>query len=294
MSDIIKNNKFIVMAKDGDHEYVAQIEVNNPFVLTQAIHIDNLDIIKYMCNNFGDKINYYYNICEIACEYGRLHMVEYVCDNYGTHLSSLNYSKLLKLACLGGYVDIVKYLCQNKNITVDLDDLNYDISRYIRDLDILKCLYDNYGAHISPVHYRNQLQYACRRGFIDIVKYLSENKNITIDLNDGISECMNHLDILEYLLSNGADINHDGNIALKIAAHKNNLDLVRYLLRHGAQIDYDTSRSMYFAKVDGIFSLLRDIKSIWGIIETKCSPEIQIELHNFNNRMVQIKSARKI
>lgn len=48
-----------------------------------------------------------------------------------------------------------------------------------------------------------------------------------------------HLNLVEFLVENGADINHDdGETALMIASRQGRLDIVKFLIERGADIDY--------------------------------------------------------
>ena len=85
-------------------------------------------------------------------------------------------------------------------------------------------------------------------GNVRIVKYLvSQGANVNHDDNyDGLTPLIyasrdGHLDIVKYLVSHGANVNPDDNIGftpLSVASSNENWDIVKYLVEHGANVNY--------------------------------------------------------
>lgn len=81
---------------------------------------------------------------------------------------------------------------------------------------------------------------AIQNGHLDIIKYLVQNG---ADILTGESTLIidavesNRLDITEYLLENGIDVHYNDEMPLRIAINFNNLDMVKLLLNYGAEIN---------------------------------------------------------
>ena len=61
----------------------------------------------------------------------------------------------------------------------------------------------------------------------------------------------NHLDLVKYLVSLGADIRVDDNYAIKCASAKGYLDLVKFLVSVGADIHADNDFPIQWASRNG-------------------------------------------
>ena len=59
--------------------------------------------------------------------------------------------------------------------------------------------------------------------------------------------CEGYLNIVKYLVDNGADIHADNDCALRWAARKGNLEVVQYLVGNGANIHADNAWMLNFA-----------------------------------------------
>ena len=76
------------------------------------------------------------------------------------------------------------------------------------------------------------LMWAVYNGHLEVVKYLVENgANINGNEYSMLIETSDngYLDIVKYLVENGANINANNNQALRLATNRNNIDVVNYL-----------------------------------------------------------------
>ena len=99
----------------------------------------------------------------------------------------------------------------------------------------------------EPVNWKNgfsyYLDYACRTGSLDNVKYLVEkgedvNKEYTSGLPLKIAVENSKFKIIKYLVEHGARINNNETYTpLHIAISKENLQIVKYLIDNGADIE---------------------------------------------------------
>lgn len=110
------------------------------------------------------------------------------------------------------YFDIVKYFIKISNSQLKLDIFN----------DIIDKLNNEFLIKASEC------------GRLNIVKYLIEKCNINKEL-DGLNHALyktcyyNHLDVVKYLISQGADNNDENRYVLEIASGSGHLDIVKYL-----------------------------------------------------------------
>jgi len=126
------------------------------------------------------------------------------------------------------------------------------------DIDIVKNII-NSGVDINKKYtneHKTLLGYATRHGYIPIVKYLVES-GAFIDILDfkgytplflaiGYVDGIDRIELVRYLLDNGADPNHrldakyymfDNWTVLHTAAFYCDIDIVKILVEHGAHVD---------------------------------------------------------
>ncbi len=95
---------------------------------------------------------------------------------------------------------------------------------------------------------------AAKNGWLDIVEYLiSMGANVHAQDDRALREASGkgHLPIVKYLLSRGADIHVWYEEPLRNAAINGHLAAVKYLIDHGADIHYETGRLVKFAILGG-------------------------------------------
>jgi ankyrin repeat protein len=75
--------------------------------------------------------------------------------------------------------------------------------------------------------------------------------NLTEAAKDG------HLETVQYLIENGADIHADNDYALQWAAGNGHLDVVRYLVENGADIHADNDLALRYTAGNGHLDVVR-------------------------------------
>lgn len=156
----------------------------------------------------------------------------------------------LMYACMNGWLDIVKMIAINKQ-NVDfqsVDGMNgLMLASYYRFFDIVKYLIEGYKAYTNLTDDidQNVLHKACKSDFgnLEAVKYLIEEHNLYLETKDyfGNTPLMlaikaNNLEIVNYLISKGADVNTGDKrySALQQACYMNKLGMAESLLKAGA------------------------------------------------------------
>jgi ankyrin repeat protein len=120
--------------------------------------------------------------------------------------------------------------------------MNERINKFIggckmNDVTILQECYNSNNNQI-PEYYEKGLQWACVRGNLEAVKYLT-NIGVNIDHEFGapirIASQEGHLEIVKHLVECGAK---DVDWALVLAAYNNKMDIAQYLISVGADVTY--------------------------------------------------------
>lgn len=163
-------------------------------------------------------------------------------------------SEIFKWACSGGNINIVKFIFKKYNLqdkwfeyTIVNDvisglktEVEFEEICEINEKNVKPYLVDIDGESKEDFldNIKTAFNYACYE-HLDIVKFLFEETKILFDIKWPllIASGKGQLDIVKFLLKNGADIHFIDDEALtKSCEAKGNVDVVKYLIKQGADI----------------------------------------------------------
>lgn len=104
-----------------------------------------------------------------------------------------------------------------------------------------------------------------RRGNLEVLKYLVENgADIHAAKDSALSSAAfnGHLEIVKYLVEHGADIHSEHNRALRWAAERGYLEIVNYLVEHGANIHAKNDYALRKAEKYGHTEVVEYLKEV--------------------------------
>ena len=192
------------------------------------------------------------NLLHIAAFYGQLPIVIYLISkhNFDPNIRGESNMTALLFACISGYQPIVKYLIEHgADTTLKDDNLN------------------------SAIHF------AAINGYLLIVKYLIERQYFSVNTKGYLNRtpihyaCMkNHYDIVNYLLSKGADVNakdDENNTVLHYSAFWSKINIVKLLISKGATLNCKNvfNKLPYDLVNKSSFALLEDYKKIRRVLK---------------------------
>jgi len=100
---------------------------------------------------------------------------------------------------------------------------------------------------------------------LEVVKFLVEN-GANIHANNDLALCWaaenGYLEIVKYLVENGANIHANNDCALRWAAYKGHLEVVKYLIENGADIHADNDSALYCIAWNGHLEVVKYLKSL--------------------------------
>ena len=99
--------------------------------------------------------------------------------------------------------------------------------------------YENPGTQKKYKAHEVELKYIGEWKNVEVMKYLIENGADVHADNDVALSCsaeMGHLEVVKYLIENGADIHACNGCALRCSARRGHVDIVKYLIENGANI----------------------------------------------------------
>lgn len=165
-----------------------------------------------------------------------------------------------------GRLEIVEYLVEN-GASIDAETLTIT-----RDLEIFKYLLKQGNVNINSVGYLGMTALSLasiEESNLEMFEYLLENgADVNVQNDDGstalmIASLYGNLEMVKYLLEKGANINaqdNDNSTALIYASKWNNLEEVEYLVKNGADIDIkdiEGKTALDWATTDEIKKVLR-------------------------------------
>ena len=98
------------------------------------------------------------------------------------------------------------------------------------------------------------LIYASKNGHLDVVEYLVDhgaNLNVEDDNSLQWASSKGHLKVVEYLVDHGANVNAQDDYALILASKNGHLDVVEYLVDHGANVNARDDYALRWASNNG-------------------------------------------
>lgn len=194
--------------------------------LIYACKICDIDIVKLMLAN-GASVSYESLIASVS--YGNVELVKLLFENGG----NIN-DKIFIQTCVYGDLSMVQYMIKELKLNIPINALL--ISLQACRTSIAQYLIEE-GA--DP-HIKNEypLKFFCRVNNLHMVKKLL-NMSANINVNNGICLTLcNTFEMMEYLVSNGINIDRYGNRALYNAIVKDDISIVKYLITLGINVSH--------------------------------------------------------
>ena len=176
-----------------------------------------------------------------ACKTGDMDIIETILNNVS---GETDIEPIKTQAYITAYSNGNKKISDILLEKFDIDFTNTDIGLECfiddNDLESIKYIIKQKGDNIDFMSMVNYLLYACRHGKLDIVKYFV--KEFNIDINDNniyenfvkspIEEAIrsNNIDLVKYLIRNGADIHTNEKDIFIIIVKYSNIDMLKYLV----------------------------------------------------------------
>ena len=232
----------------------------NNWPLHHAVSEGHLEIVNYLLSNKADvtvQTDNGPNVYHGAAYNGNLQILQALILHNNDHINDVNKNNWTPLHCAvsKGHLEIVNYLLSNKaDVTVQTDE-GWNIYRMAACdgyLQILQALIMHNNDYVNDVNKNNwtPLHCAVSKGHLQIVNYLLSNKaDVTVQICEGrnvyhMAACDGYLQILQALILHNNDYINDGdknNITpLNYAVHKGHLEIVIYLLSNKADVTVQT------------------------------------------------------
>lgn len=176
----------------------------------------------------------YDQVLVLACKHGHLNAMKYLVS----HNADISYQKYrsFRYACNSNHIKVVNYLIlHTEGLCIHAKD-DYALKCSIRNDSIeLTKLLIYYSADVNVNDY-HALSLFCRHGDLSMVEYILDHvDNKLACLNSSCHRPLiqaiifNHIEIVKYLICNGADVNLDDFRAFNEACMYSNLEIVKYI-----------------------------------------------------------------
>jgi hypothetical protein len=124
---------------------------------------------------------------------------------------------------------------------------------------LLEIIIDTGINEVSSKSLDTALRWSSYDGYLEVVKYLVEN-GADIHANNGYAlkyaSQHGYLEVVKFLVENGADIHVGNDCALRCASF-GRLDIVKYLVEHGADIHADNDYALKYASQHGYLEVVK-------------------------------------
>jgi len=190
-----------------DFNYKFYDKMNKTFVMLYLfIKKNNLNMVKFICQKCNYDIKYLNISMYWAGVFGHLNIVKFLV-NKGVVITSCGHNAL-GIAIKYGRLDVIKYI-ESLGIPID-NKYTYMLDKAIENgnINVLKFLIKR---KINIPNKFEILCSACKKGYLDLIKYLVENGvNVTFDNNYAVqlANLYKHKKVVGYLKSKGAKLNN--------------------------------------------------------------------------------------
>jgi hypothetical protein len=225
-------------------------------------------------------------LMDVCCQYGRLGFVEWLISIVPDVKSDINEDWVHK-CCKYGHLNLLKWSYEHRTtfgIYYDIDVI-FGISCMYGRFDIAKWLYE-LGANIHTDD-DNVFMTSCLYGESEIAHWLNQESN---GYNQNIynralkASCQGgHLDIVEWLVSLGADIHYDNESPFIAGCENGHLEIAKWLQKQGANIHANNDAALEASLEEGQIQIVEWLYSLTNahtddtkIHEYRCDPSLLI------------------
>ncbi|ARF08124.1 ankyrin repeat protein [Catovirus CTV1] len=215
--------------------YNANIYADDYRAIILACQNNHISVVKFFIRK-SDELNdncYVSYALTAASQYNRLDIAKLLIDKCKNDKDILN--QAIIYAVQNNHIEIVEFLI--KNGADDYDQMLQNASSYGNLKIVELCITQS----ISKVDIDWALIRACQKDHLHVVKYLisiGANKTAKNNLPLINAANNNNLNIIKYLIDNGVSAMAENNIAIITAARRGYYDTVEYLISMGAAIDF--------------------------------------------------------
>ncbi|XP_067678535.1 ankyrin repeat domain-containing protein 50-like [Haliotis asinina] len=201
---------------------------------------------------------------------------------------------IIHCACMGGDVGVVKYILSKSMVDVDRRGSNkmtpIMVAKNYKHREVVDLLVSKWpDGSLKYYKHRSILQSACRKGNIDMVKFiLSQN---TVSINTGwkatitpimIAAEMGHKEVVKLLVSSGADVSladNKGDNILHYACQGGHTETVKYILSQ----NMSDINSRGFQKMSPLMrAALMGHREVMKLLASKGADVLQLDLGGDN------------
>ena len=267
-SDVDKAVSFAIMG--GNIETVKYlIQVSLQFALKRdkafdlAVQHGHLHLVEYFFN-LGVRINKKSNIKALskAAANGHLHVIQYLI-HMGVHLKQ-HANESIRHACENGHLQVVEYLINlNLDISYKYHDFLKTASRYGR-LNVVQYLICNQSVNVSQDNDKS-IRVAAVNGHLDVVQYLAgqgaDIRQCCVEDGQFIAEG-GFLNVLKYLHDKEVFNHVDFSSFAVPAVEGGHLHVLQYLVHHGADVTFQNNKVMAHAIYNGQLHIVKYLVSL--------------------------------
>lgn len=228
--------------------------VNSGDIIYFFVKSGDLTMIKKLYSNIDnsklEKSRYGIELICFAAQLGYLDILLYIIEKDRNDINDAVKYDAVKYAAKGGHLEIVQHLIEKESAC------STNVLSWANNIEIVKYLENYIDEDNKMEEYQNAIEGAVKNGNLEIVVYLVEKESC--DLDKAICCCANNddINILDYLITQGANIHTDNEYLLQMAIITHSIETVKYLVEKGADIYIENGKLFRLAADDKYYDIL--------------------------------------
>lgn len=254
----------------------------NKIILGERLKLSDPEVYKLLLSEIS---NNYDRILNYSSFHGNLRVIKFLVANG----FPINNDDALILSSSNGHLSTVKFFVKH-GVDIDVKKRTALLRASMHGhLNVVKFMVEKAGC-TNQEWINAAMRYAAYEGYLNIVAYLlDQGANIHIFDNEVLTTASRngHLALVKFLVKNGANVCAGQNRALQCASENGHLNVVKFLVNNGAKIHADGDDALIQSSYKGYFGVVKYLLEHGANIHAQNNKPLVVATYNRNIKICE-------